>query len=157
MSADPAPAHGAPEPAGVQVRHLRQVLLWPLRLIVQGQPDDAGQRRAPWQLLRDLGEATPWREHVDEYQGAAGGFHERHYNEFVTFLPYVQRFLYGEARAQARGRPGHRAPGLADAGVPPPRPRRGARGAASLARRRRSRCRSSMSTCISSTTSTSCC
>ena len=100
MSADPAPAHGAPEPAGVQVRHLRQVLLWPLRLIVQGQPDDAGQRRAPWQLLRDLGGATPWREHVDEYQGAAGGFHERHYNEFVTFLPYVQRFLYGEGRAQ---------------------------------------------------------
>lgn len=49
-----------------------------------------------------MGEATPWREHCDEYASGAGGFHERHYNEFVTFLPYVQRFLYGEGRAQRR-------------------------------------------------------
>jgi hypothetical protein len=82
------------------VRHLRQVLLWPLRLIPQGVADDAEKRRAPWQILRDMGDSTPWREHADEYHGGAGGFHERHYNEFVTFLPYVQRFLYGEGRAQ---------------------------------------------------------
>ena len=31
---------------------------------------------------------------------SADDFHERHYNEFVTFLPYVQRFLYGDGRAQ---------------------------------------------------------
>ena len=37
---------------------------------------------------------------VDEYTGSADDFHERHYNEFVTFLPYVQRFLYGDGRAQ---------------------------------------------------------
>ena len=43
--------------AQVAVRQLRQVLLWPLRLMP----------------LRDA-------------------------NEFVTFLPYVQRFLYGEGR-----------------------------------------------------------
>ncbi|HJW12781.1 MAG TPA: hypothetical protein VJ598_13380, partial [Albitalea sp.] len=32
--------------------------------------------------------------------GERDRFHERHYNEFVTFLPYVQRFLYGEGRAR---------------------------------------------------------
>ncbi|HWH84564.1 MAG TPA: hypothetical protein VNU71_20225, partial [Burkholderiaceae bacterium] len=71
--------------------------------------------RTPWQVLRDLGEASPWREVVDEYTGDSARFHERHYNEFVTFLPYVQRFLYGEGRKgrhAPRGGPG----GAADAG-----------------------------------------
>ena len=56
----------------------------------------------PWQLLRDLGEASPWREEVEEYTGDSSRFHERHYNEFVSFLPYVQRFLYGEGRSRRR-------------------------------------------------------
>ena len=63
-------------------------------------------RAKPWQILRDLsqqGGTSPWREVVDEYTGAADQFHERHYNEFVTFLPYVQRFLYGEGRARRSG------------------------------------------------------
>lgn len=77
------------------VRHLRQLLLWPLRLLQQG----GGHGRPPWQVLRDLGDASPWREQVDEYTGDPGQFHERHYNEFVTFLPYVQRFLFGEGRS----------------------------------------------------------
>jgi hypothetical protein len=47
-----------------------------------------------------MGDASPWREVVDEYAGETGRFHERHYNEFVSFLPYVQRFLYGEGRKQ---------------------------------------------------------
>lgn len=89
--------------SGVTVRHLRQVLLWPLRLIPAGVPDDAPERRAPWQGLRALGYTIPWREHVDEYQGDAGSFRDRHYHEFVTFLPYVQRFLYGEGRSQRGG------------------------------------------------------
>jgi hypothetical protein len=84
----------------VAVRHLQQVLLWPLRLIPAGVADDDVRRRAPWQLMRDMGDASPWREHVDEYNGGAGGFQERHYNEFVSFLPYVQRFLYGEGRTE---------------------------------------------------------
>src|SRR5664279_1272741 len=87
----------------ITVRHLRQALLWPLRLIPAGVSDDDVRRRAPWQLLRDMGDTSPWREHVDEYNGGAGGFHERHYNEFVSFLPYVQRFLYGEGRTQRGG------------------------------------------------------
>ncbi|WP_395701174.1 hypothetical protein, partial [Aquabacterium sp.] len=77
------------------VRHLRQVLLWPLRLLRQ-PGSEAGP---PWQVLRDLGPSCPWQEVVDEYTGDAGRFHERHYNEFVTFLPFVQRFLFGEGRS----------------------------------------------------------
>jgi len=93
----------------VHVAHLRQVLLWPLRLMPVRGADDKTQR--PWQLLQKMGDASPWREVVDEYTGSADQFHERHYNEFVTFLPYVQQFLYGEGRAarahsdQAAGSP----------------------------------------------------
>jgi hypothetical protein len=83
--------------ASQPVRHLRQILLWPLRLI---PPEGTAARHArPWELLRDLPD-SPWREEVDEYTGDATRFHERHYNEFVSFLPYVQRFLYGEGRAK---------------------------------------------------------
>jgi len=89
------------------VRHLRQILLWPLRLVM---PPGAPRGARPWELLRDL-PGSPWREEVDEFTGDATRFHERHYNEFVSFLPYVQRFLYGEGRA------GRRASG-GDAGSP---------------------------------------
>jgi hypothetical protein len=84
----------------ITVHHLRQVLLWPLRLVPVADTDDSEQRRAPWLALRELGAASPWREHQDEYTGAAADFHERHYTEFVAFLPYVQRFLYGQGRAR---------------------------------------------------------
>ncbi|SDO89318.1 hypothetical protein SAMN05216303_102635 [Rhodoferax sp. OV413] len=90
-------------PARPQVEHFRQVLLWPLRLMpVRGSQ---GQHAKPWQVLADMGDASPWREVVDEFTGDSSRFHERHYNEFVTFLPYVQRFLYGE------GLPKHGQPG----------------------------------------------
>ena len=79
-----------------QVQHYRQVLLWPLRLMPLAGP----LASRPWQVLRDMAQTSPWREVVDEYTGEPGQFHERHYNEFVTFLPYVQRFLYGEGRAR---------------------------------------------------------
>jgi len=83
------------------VRQFRQILLWPLRLMpVRGSE---GQHAKPWQLLADMGEASPWREVVDEYTGGSGRFKERHYNEFVSFLPYVQRFLYGEGRQKGMG------------------------------------------------------
>ncbi|MDM0080675.1 hypothetical protein QTI17_08740 [Variovorax sp. J31P179] len=82
--------------AAPDVQHLRQTLLWPLRLMPTHQPRHA--QRGPWQVLRDLGDASPWREEIDEYTGASDRFHERHYNEFVSFLPYVQRFLYGDGR-----------------------------------------------------------
>lgn len=91
-------AQGAPGAAAVTVHQFRQVLLWPLRLM----PVDESTKSA-WEILRDMGAASPWREVVDEYTGAAEGFHDRHYNEFVAFLPYVQRFLYGEGRARRSG------------------------------------------------------
>lgn len=94
-----APGQGAQR--APQVQHFRQILLWPLRLMpVQGAE---GVPKKPWQLLHDMGDASPWREVVDEYTGSADGFHERHYNEFVSFLPYVQRFLYGEGRPRRGG------------------------------------------------------
>ncbi|MEX8519431.1 MAG: hypothetical protein AB3X44_13045 [Leptothrix sp. (in: b-proteobacteria)] len=78
----------------LQVRHMRQVLLWPLRLMPVSAAGGHGQR--PWELLQALGDSSPWQEWIDEYTGSPERFHERHYSEFVTFLPYVQQFLYGE-------------------------------------------------------------
>lgn len=94
--------------SGPTVRHLRQALLWPVRLmpVVGNHP----ARHGPWQLLRDMGEASPWRELIDEYTGDRDDFHERHYNEFVSFLPYVQRFLYGEGRAAGKQESGGESP-----------------------------------------------
>ena len=37
-----------------------------------------------------------WKEVDDEFCADPDAFQERHYREFVTFLPYVQRLLYGE-------------------------------------------------------------
>ncbi len=86
--------------AAPTVRHLRQALLWPLRLMPV--PSMRAAQHGPWQVLREPGDASPWREVIDEYTGAGEHFHERHYNEFVSFLPYVQRFLYGEGRAPGK-------------------------------------------------------
>lgn len=81
------------------VRHLRQSLLWPLRLMpIRGAE---GRQARPWEVLKGI-ESSPWHEVVDEYQSSSHGFHERHYNEFVTFLPFVQRFLYGEGRREGQ-------------------------------------------------------
>ena len=75
------------------VRHFRQILLWPLQIV-------HARVREPhiskyWELLEAMGEDCPWREVDDEF-GDPDDFQERHYKEFITFLPYVQRFLYGE-------------------------------------------------------------
>ena len=52
----------------VHVEHFRQVLLWPLRLMPVGGADS---HHKPWEVLQKLGDASPWREVVDEYTGAA--------------------------------------------------------------------------------------
>ena len=95
--ADAPATHGERD---TDVRHFRQILLWPLRLIPARGAAETQKR--PWQILRDLGDASPWKEVVKEYTGDREQFHERHYQEFVTFLPYVQRFLYGEPRSKNR-------------------------------------------------------
>jgi hypothetical protein len=81
--------------ADVSVRHFRQILLWPLELMAADE--GAG---APWQILTE-GEFGPcWRTVEDEFPSDPALFQERHYGEFVTFLPYVQRLLYGEGAAR---------------------------------------------------------
>ena len=85
-------------PVAPIVRHFRQILLWPLQIM-------HARVREPhiskyWELLEAMGDECPWREVDDEF-GDPDDFQERHYKEFITFLPYVQRFLYGEG-----GRPG---------------------------------------------------
>jgi hypothetical protein len=89
--------HEAARTGDRAVRHFRQVLLWPLQLVAtRGQ--DAHARH--WE---SLGSDSRWSEVIDEYTGDPKHFGERHYNEFVSFLPYVQRFLYGEGRSQRGG------------------------------------------------------
>ena len=77
------------------VRHFRQLLLWPLQLMPT--PGEQEQR-SHWQLLEAADTARTWSRVEDEFTADPRQFHERHYKEFVSFLPYVQRFLYGESR-----------------------------------------------------------
>jgi hypothetical protein len=75
------------------VKHFRQILLWPLQLMPLRE---GSQIQRHWELLQSADSNSPWHAVVDEFTGEPGQFQERHYNELVTFLPYVQRFLYGE-------------------------------------------------------------
>jgi hypothetical protein len=86
--------------AARMVRHFRQILLWPLQLM---PIEESAQIQKHWELLEQAGPANPWRELSLELAGAGKGFQRRHYNEFVTFLPKVQRFLYGEGLAHGEG------------------------------------------------------
>ena len=80
-------------------------------------PEARRSQHGPWQVLRELGDASPWREEVEEYTGSVDGFQQRHYNEFVSFLPYVQRFLYGEGRSRHPHHQSHPSgDGIADSG-----------------------------------------
>ena len=102
VSIEPAAADTGP--AQPTVRHFRQILLWPLQLM----PLKAGaQIHKYWELLESFeNEDGPvWRELTDEFPEDAAALTERHYREFVTFLPRAQRFLYGE-RASRTGRTG---------------------------------------------------
>jgi hypothetical protein len=79
----------------VRVQQVRQILLWPLQL---APLHSGGAFQHHWQALASPG--SPWREVVDEFDEGAAVFKDEDYNEFVAFLPYVQRFLYGEGRAR---------------------------------------------------------
>jgi hypothetical protein len=80
---------------GAIVSHFREILLWPVQLMAAGE---AGMPQNHAARMASLGPDCPWREVVDEFTGNPTEFQERHYNEFVTFLPPVQRFLYGSGR-----------------------------------------------------------
>lgn len=75
-----------------RVKHLRQILLWPVYLLPL---DETAPLQDHWEQLAAPGPDNPWHEVDDEF-GDPGEFQARHYNEFVTFLPPVQRFLYGQ-------------------------------------------------------------
>jgi hypothetical protein len=62
------------------------------------RPGEQVQRH--WKALEGIEVGNPWREVDDEFCADPADFHERHYREFVTFLPYVQRFLYGSRAGQ---------------------------------------------------------
>ena len=80
------------------VGHFRQILLWPLQLM----PIREGtQIQKHWERLERPDADNPWCELADEFTGDPNLFQERHYSEFVTFLPYVQRFLYGEGKGSS--------------------------------------------------------
>lgn len=84
--------------AQAQARLFHQVLLWPLQIL----PEE-GQRlgERAWTRLFP-GDSKVWRELDDEFTDDPRDYQERHYREFVAFLPHVQRFLYGERpRGQA--------------------------------------------------------
>lgn len=88
VSSEARPARGA----APQVKHFRQIMLWPVNLLPLDGRASAAECSA---MLATPGADNPWREHEDEF-GDPAEFQERHYNEFVTFLPPVQRFLYGQ-------------------------------------------------------------
>jgi hypothetical protein len=84
--------------AEVVVRKFREILLWPLQL----EPVNGGRdAQKPWEILKELPGGTAWTEVGDEFTGDPKEFKERHYGEFVTFLPPVQRLLYGEGPHKA--------------------------------------------------------
>jgi len=90
----------------ITIRHFRQVVFWPLQLIPI-KPGAPVQRH--WQALEEANAGHPWRELRDELNAESREARERHYKEFVTFLPYVQRFIYGSMAGQeAASREGER-------------------------------------------------
>lgn len=88
------------------VRQYRQSLLWPLRLVPpRGQEEAGAALRRPWQVITAslaAGAVNPWQAVANGFSPSGQDFQERHYHEFVTFLPFVQRFLFGEVDAHGQ-------------------------------------------------------
>ena len=69
------------------VHHFRQILIWPLQVM---PIREGSQIQEPWDILRNSEREHAWRELQDEFGCNREDFKERHYSEFVTFLPYVR-------------------------------------------------------------------
>jgi hypothetical protein len=95
--ADDIPSDPVTSGRDLIVRHFRQIVTWPIQLMPV-RPGDQVQRH--WEALERLGSVSPWSRVADEFCADPAEFHERHYKEFVTFLPYAQRFLYGSSVGQ---------------------------------------------------------
>ena len=84
--------------AGPMVRHFRQVVLWPVQVLCDNKAAGGhGYDALVKQLAPDL-----WTLVEDEFGDPDTDLQERHYREFVSFLPHVQRFLYGDAVGPSR-------------------------------------------------------
>lgn len=77
------------------VRDFRQTLLWPIQLITDNS--DPYAMLCPWKTLGAHPDSQ-WAEIKDEFLQDSAYLSEARYQEFVTFLPFAQRFLYGEGR-----------------------------------------------------------
>lgn len=75
------------------VRHFRDVLVWPVQIRPGFSGGEIGRLHG---LITGDGR---WAPVDDEFTADPADFQERHYKEFVAFLPYVQRFLYGDSRS----------------------------------------------------------
>lgn len=89
---------GAPATNRV-ARHFRQIVLWPIQLIANA----SGRGRESADVLFERLGGGDWELVDDEFGVEGDAFQERHYREFVAFLPHVQRFLYGDAPGSLRG------------------------------------------------------
>lgn len=91
------------------VKHFRQILLWPVYLLPRADGSVVEDHAAE---LARVGAASPWFAVRDEFTSDPLAFQERHYREFVTFLPAVQRFLYGQKAGRLSNGDGdfHRCP-----------------------------------------------
>lgn len=76
----------------IAVRDFRQTLIWPVQIVAD---DHRFQAVAHADRMALFG--GPWveRSHADR------AFDSRHHAEFVSFMPDVQRFLYGESATEA--------------------------------------------------------
>lgn len=84
------------DPAETIVRHYRQILMWPLHLVeARGSP----RVRHWWELFAAAQPAGPWQRREQASAGPDAQAVARRYAEFVTFLPQVRRFLYGQGRS----------------------------------------------------------
>ncbi len=85
------------------VRHLREIVLWPLQIVAK----DGWRTEDCCGVFEKAARGTPWYLLGDGFTGEAKDFRERHYREFISFLPHAKRFLYGEPPARgARPKPG---------------------------------------------------
>ncbi len=82
-----------------RVRNFRQILLWPLQLMPVRE--DA-QIQNHWEWLERPETRGVWARVDDEFGCDPEDFQERHYREFVSFLPHVQSYLYGATRKRAK-------------------------------------------------------
>lgn len=81
---------------GPVVRKFRSSLIWPLQL--EPLASDAARGRH-WEVFERT-KGPLWTQLDDEFTADPKEFQERHYREFVSFLPYVQRLLYGDGRSR---------------------------------------------------------